>query len=461
MREKRGKMTFGLALIPVLGTALLLFWGIIFADLDAHIPLLLGTVIAAVVGMKCGYSWKEMQDGIVKGINHAIVPILILSLVGIIIGSWILAGTVPALIYYGLQILSPVYFLFTACIICSIVSLATGSSWTTAGTIGIALIGIGHGLGLPLPMVAGAIISGAYFGDKMSPLSDTTTLAPAMTGSDLFDHIRHMLWTTIPGFIIALVLYLFLGFRYGSGTLDSTQINGILNALNSNFEINVILLIPALYIIIMAAMKKPPLPTLFGGALLGALFALIFQGASIAEILDAMHYGYKADTGLEIVDNLLARGGLDSMMWTISLIIIALSYGGILEKINALEVIIQKVLSVVQRVGSLIASNVVACILSNALLGDQFLGIIIPGRMYKSAYEKKGIHPKTRSRILEDAGTLTAALIPWTACGAYMAVTLGVPTLAYAKFAFLNYLVPIISIFFGFAGIAVAKMNEE
>lgn len=455
------RLSLGVALIPVLGTAVMLFWGIIFAGLDAHIPLLLGIVLAAVVGVLNGYSWKDIQDGMVTGINHAIVPILILSLVGVIIGSWIVAGTVPALIYYGLLLLSPKYFLFTAALICAVVSLATGSSWTTAGTIGIALIGIGQGLGLPLPMIAGAIISGAYFGDKMSPLSDTTTLAPAMAGSDLFDHIKHMFVTTIPGFTLALILYFILGLKYGAAGASTEQVAEILNALRSSFNLNVILLLPAVFIIVMAALKKPAIPTLFGGVLIAGVLALIYQdGVTVADVLSAMHYGYEVDTGVDIVDSLLSKGGLDGMMWTISLIIIALSYGGVLEKISALEIIIEKILTLVKSVGGLIASNIVMCISANALLGDQFLGIIVPGRMYREAYRKKGIHPKTLSRVLEDAATVTACLIPWTTGGAYMAATLGVPTLAYVKYAFFNLSEPVISLIIGFLGIGVARLKN-
>ncbi|MGM0471415.1 MAG: Na+/H+ antiporter NhaC [Bacillota bacterium] len=453
------KPSFLEALLPVLITAILLFTGIVFLGIDPHILLVLGTVVAGGLGIKLGYSWKELEEGLIEGINVAMSSVIILLIIGIVIGSWILSGTVPTMIYYGMQLLSPSIFLVATVLICSIVSVASGSSWTTAGTIGIALVGVGQGLGIPLPMVAGAIISGAYFGDKMSPLSDTTNLAPAMAGSNLFEHIKHMTYTTVPAYVISLVIYGFLGSGFGGENLDTAKINLMLNTLNETFTINLWMLLPAVAVFMMAAKKLPAIPTLIAGSILGGIFAMLFQGADFSEVINVMHYGYQSETGVEIIDQLLTRGGLDGMMWTISLILCALAFGGILDQISVLEVIVNRILTLANTTGKLIASNILSCIGANALLGDQFLSIIVPGKMYKAAYDKQGLASKNLSRVLEDGGTLTAVLIPWTAGGAYMASTLGVDTLAYVPYTFFNLLVPIISIIYGFTNFTIEKVN--
>jgi NhaC family Na+:H+ antiporter len=321
-------------------------------------------------------------------------------------------------------------------------------------------MGVGKGLGIPAPMIAGAIISGAYFGDKMSPLSDTTNLAPAMAGSELFEHIKHMVYTTTPAYIITLILFGGLGLKFGGGSIDPQQVSQILNTLNQTFTLNLLMLLPAVLVFGMAAKKFPAIPTLIIGSVVGGIFAMLFQGAGFSEVINAMHYGYSSDTGLEVIDSLLSRGGLSSMMWTISLILCALAFGGILDKISVLEVIVNKILTFADTTGKLIASNILACIASNALLGDQFLSIIVPGKMYKEAYEAQGLHPKNLSRVLEDSGTLTAVLIPWTSGGAYMAATLGVDTFAYLPFCFFNLLVPVISMIYGFMDITIERVEE-
>lgn len=387
--------------------------------------------------------------------------ILILAIIGSIIGTWILSGVVPTMIYYGLQILSPGIFLVAACILCCIVSMATGSSWTTAGTVGIALIGVGSGLGIPLPMVAGAIVSGAYFGDKMSPLSDTTNLAPAMAGANLFDHVRHMFFTTGPSLIIALILYGIIGIRYAGKELDVMAINELLGAMSAQFSINPLLLIPPVAVIIMVVLKIPAIPGLIGGVLLGGAFAAIFQGAGMGAIIDAAHYGYVSESGIEAVDYLLSRGGLDGMMWTVSLILIAMSFGGVMESTGMLQAIAEKILSFAKSTGSLVLATVCTCIFTNIVAGDQYLSLVLPGRMFKPIYDEKRLHPKNLSRVLEDAGTLTSALIPWNTCGAFMMSTLGVHPFAYLPYAFLNLINPIISVFYGYTGITMEYLPEE
>jgi len=427
---------------------------------DPHMPILATTVVAAIVAIRAGYKWEDIQDGIIDGIKMSMQAVLILMIVGMIIGVWILAGVVPTMIFYGLKILSPGIFLVATCLICSIVSLATGSSWTTAGTVGIALLGVGVGLGMPLPMVAGAIISGAYFGDKMSPLSDTTNLAPAMAGAELFDHIKHMIFTTGPSLVIALILYGILGMRYAGQALDVAGINELLGGLAGQFAINPLLFIPPLLVILMVVFKIPAIPGLIGGVVLGGIFAAIFQGAGMGAIIDAAHYGFFSETGIEAIDDLLTRGGLDSMMWTVSLIIIAMSFGGTLEKTGMLNALLEKILKGVKSTGSLVLATVLTSIFTNLTSGDQYMSLVVPGRMFKDAYAERGLHPKNLSRVLEDAGTLSSPLIPWNTCGAFMLSTLGVHPFAYLPFAFLNLLNPIISIFYGYTGITMEKLPQ-
>ncbi len=455
---KVNEISFGKAMIPILFLIAALISTLQFFGGDPHIPILASAVVAAIVAIASGQSWKDLEEGMVETIGMSLQAILILAIIGMIIGTWILAGVVPTMIFYGLKIISPSIFLVATCLICAIVALATGSSWTTAGTVGIALIGVGQGLGIPLPMVAGAIISGAYFGDKMSPLSDTTNLAPAMAGSNLFDHIRHMIYTTGPSLLISLVLYGILGIRYAGNQLDTAGINEMLTTMSETFAISPLLLIPPVLVIVIVILKVPAIPGLIGGTVLGGLFAAIFQGAGMGAIIDAAHYGFGADTGVAAVDELLSRGGLDSMMWTISLILIAMCFGGIMEKSGMLNALAAKILSFAKGTGSLVLATVLTAIATNLVAGDQYLSIVIPGRMYKPMYDELGLHPKNLSRVLEDSGTLTSPLIPWNTCGAFMFTTLGVHPFAYAPYAFLNLINPLISIFYGYTGITMEKV---
>ncbi len=332
MPKEIKEASVGLALIPVAFLILALFVTIVILGQSAHIPLILATAVAAGVSVALGYPWKQIQEGMVQGINLAMGAILILMVVGTMIGTWISGGIVPAMIFYGLKVLSPGIFLVATMLICSVVSLGTGSSWSTAGTVGVALIGVGQGLGIPAPMVAGAIISGAYFGDKMSPLSDTTNLAPAVAGTDLFSHIRHMVYTVVPGYVIALVLYGLLGAKFAGGALDKQNIDIMLSAMKSHFFIHPLLLLPPVFVIVMVILKIPPLPALLGGTVLGGVFAMLAQSHSLGDIMRAAHLGYTSETGVAMVDDLLTRGGLMSMMETVALIICALSFGGIMER---------------------------------------------------------------------------------------------------------------------------------
>ena len=327
-------------------STVMLFIGvtIIKFDGESHIPLILGTCVASIMAVRLGLKWKEIEKSLVHGITLGLQACLILMVVGTLIGLWILGGVVPAMIYYGLKLVVPSIFLVTTCVICSLVSLSTGSSWSTAGTVGLALIGIGNTLGIPAHMVAGAIISGAYFGDKMSPLSDTTNLAPATAGTDLFTHIRHMVYTTGPSLFIALILYTIIGLKYGNLEAKSSDVELMLNTIQSNFSINLWLLIPPCLVILMVVLKIPALPALIGGSMLGGLAALIFQGNSLADVINTAHSGFVSETGIAKVDDLLSRGGLMSMMSTVALIMCALSFGGVMEKSGMLASIANAVL---------------------------------------------------------------------------------------------------------------------
>ena len=450
------------ALIPLVFLVGSLVYAIQFAGLDPHLPIFMsGMVAAAVAVFALGHEWKKIQEGVIDTIKMSMEAILILLIIGMVIGTWILSGVVPTMIFFGLKVISPAVFLPATLVICAIVSVATGSSWSTAATVGIALMGVGAGLGIPAPMTAGAIISGSYMGDKLSPLSDTTNLAPAMAGAKLFDHIKHMLYSTTPSFLISLVLFAILGMKYAGSALDMSSITGILDTLSSNFNINpVLFLVPVLTIAIVVK-KVPAVPGLFCGALLGGIFAMVFQGAGFGDIINALHYGFESATGHEMVDSLLSRGGMDSMLWTISLIICALFFGGVMERTGMLGAIAGVILKYATSTGKLVLATVLTPIFVNTVAGDQYLSIVVPGRMYKDAYRDRGLHPKNLSRALEDSGTLTSPLIPWNTCGAYMIATLGIAPWLYVPFCFLNLLNPVISVFYGFTGITMEQYQVE
>jgi Na+:H+ antiporter, NhaC family len=459
---ERKKPSFSLALIPIIVLIFSLYVGITQLGADAHIPILFAMVVTGLLAMfVLKFSWSDLEEGMIATIKMGMQAILILMVIGTIIGTWILSGTVPTMIYYGLKILSPAIFLVATCIISAIVALATGSSWTTAGTIGVALIGIGGGLGLPLPWVAGAIVSGAYFGDKMSPLSDTTNLAPTMAGTNLFEHIKHMLYTGVPAIVIALIIYGVMGAVKGnSGAANMADVNVILDTLSANFNITPWLLIPPVLVIVLVALKVPALPGLISGTILGGIFAAIFQKAPLADIVDAAHYGFVLESDIEIVNELLSKGGLDSMLWTVSLILLALAFGGMLEKTGMLHVIGESILKLATNTGSLVLATVLTAIATNILTADQYLSIVLPGRMFKESYEKKGLHPKVLSRVLEGSGTVTSPLIPWNTCGATMNANLGVSPQEYFFFAFFNLLVPVINVIYGYLGITMTKLDS-
>ena len=440
-----------------------------------QIALILGAGLCIVIGVFNGQPWKELELGISRGLSVSMGAILILLVVGSVIGTWILAGVVPTMIYYGLSILSPSVFYPAACVICAIVATATGSSWTTAGTIGIALIGIATAQDLHMGLAAGAVISGAYFGDKMSPLSDTTNLAPAVAGADLFEHIRHMVWTTAPSFVIALTLFLVAGFftpiPEGTAELDS-----VLDVLETQFVIGPHLLIPVIVVLGLVMRKVPAFPALLIGALLGGVFAVLFQPAAVLNYMGpselpnwvslvkgvwvAMYGGFEMSSGNVALDDLLSRGGMASMLMTVWLIMTAMIFGAVMETTGLLQVISARILRTVRGTGSLVSATLLTSFGMNVLASDQYIAIVLPGRMFRSEYQRQGLDPKNLSRTLEDAGTLTSVLVPWNTCGAFMAQTLGVATLTYAPFAFFNILNPFVAAAYGATNIGVARLQE-
>jgi|UPI0004AE466D NhaC family Na+:H+ antiporter len=490
--DSRKTPSLGLSILVFVVIAACIGYGILGLGLDAHMPILVAALFAACVGFFfLRVPWTAIEEGMLTSITVALQATVILMIVGILIGTWILGGVVPGLISYGLAILNPSIFLVATLLICSIVSLATGSSWTTSGTVGIAMLGIANGLGIPAPLAAGVIISGAYFGDKMSPLSDTTNLAPAVAGSTLFDHIRAMCWTTGPSYLIVLAILAVIGTKYGSGTVDTSRVAAIQALLGGEFSISLLCLVPPILVIASAVLKVPAIPGLFVGVVAGCLMAAA-SGFGIADILGAAHYGYEstfaaevagaadeaavmallAEKGItiapdlakevgEMISKLVNRGGMDSMMWSISLIFVALSLGGIMEACGFLEVIIGTVTKNIRKVGTLVAAVVASSVISNIFLGDQYLSLVIPGRMFKTTFEKTGLAPRMLSRTLEDAGTLTSALVPWNTCGAYQSSVLGVATLAYAPYAFLNYINPFVAILMSYLGIGIYWRNEK
>ncbi len=488
--------TFVEALSILLAAAVSILGAVQIWGTDVHIPLVFSSIVAAATAMfRMKVKWNIIESAILSSITMGMQAVLILCTVGMLIGVWILSGVVPSMIYYGLNVISPSIFLIATLLICSIVSLATGTSWGTSGTVGIALLGIGSGLGIPPAMCAGFVISGAYFGDKMSPLSDTTNLAPAMAGTDLFQHIRAMCWTTGPTYVIVLIAAYFMGSKYSQGTLNVEQISALQVLMQSEFKISIISFIAPLLVIGLAASKRPAIPSVMAGVLAGVVLA-VFQGTSMGELLNVLQNGYTPDLSLKVAEagasleavseilktagiagvsseaavtaantlkELLTKGGLQSMNWTVSLILCALTFGGILDKCGFLEVLLSTILKNVKTAGGLVTSVVVSCVVTNAFAGDQYISLVLPGRMFKSRFEKAGLHPRMLSRSLEDSGTLTSALIPWNTCGAFQSKALGVPTLEYIPYTLLNYLNPILAIIMTYMGIGIAwkKDNAE
>ena len=440
------KANFAEALFTFVSPTIIMFISIIKYEESPHIPMLIGVLIASLVALKIGYSWKFIENSMIKGISQAMQSIIILAIIGVLIGIWILAGVVPTMIYYGLMILKPSIFLVATVLITSITSLATGTSWGTAGTMGIALMGIASGLGIPAPVTAGAVLSGAYFGDKMSPLSDTTNLAPAMAGTDVFSHIKAMFKPTLIAYGLTLLIFGFLSLKYKGASADLSNVDVIAKGLKESFTISPVLLLAPLLVIISIAKKLPAVPGISLGIIIAAILGPIYQGVNFGDILSAGLNGYVSNTGLEAVDKLLTTGGLNNMMSSISLTIIAMMFGGIAEETGILEAIVKKFLHRVKSVVGLVISTILTCLSTNATMPEQYISIVVPGRMFKNEYKDRKIDPRLLSSTLESGGTVTSAMIPWNTCGTYMSTVLGVSTVHYLPFLFFNLLMPLVQV---------------
>ena len=423
-----------------------------------HVPLIIGTTVASIVAWRYGYKWNDLEEAMYKGIRLALPAIVIIILVGLTIGAWIGGGIVATMIYYGLKLLTPSLFLVSITVICSIVALAIGSSWSTMGTIGVAGMGIGLSMGIPAPMVAGAIISGSYFGDKMSPLSDTTNLAAGLTNTDLFAHIRHMLFTTVPGLIITLIVYALLGRSFGANNIDAKSIDQTLQVLQQNFVISPFLLIIPVVVMVLVA-KVPAIPAILVGIILGFLSQVFIQGGSVSASVGALQAGFVIDTGNKLVDELFNRGGLDSMMNTVSMTIVAMTFGGVLEHTGILRSIVNQILKLAKSAKGLIASTIASCFATNLTCSEQYISIVVLQECTQMHTQKRTTF-KNLSRALEDGGTLTSVFVPWNTCGVFILATLGVGAFEYAPYAILNFIVPIISIIYGITGFTIVKLSD-
>jgi NhaC family Na+:H+ antiporter len=479
MTEKK-QATLLQALIPILALIALLTLNVVVFGSDAigganQIVLLLAAGVAGLVAWQLGYTYEEINDSIVRSISSAMAAIIILLTIGSLSGTWLLSGIVPAMIYYGLKILNPTIFLFAAAIVCAIVSVATGSSWSTIATVGIALLGIGQALDLPEGVVAGAIISGAYFGDKMSPLSDTTNLAPAMAGTDLFTHIRYMAYTTVPSLIITLIIFLVWGFTFDTAATQ-TDSNEVLVALESAFNLTPWLFVVPALVIFMIIKRVPAAPALLIGALLGGLFAVIFQPnvvnqvsgiegdylkSSFVAVMNALSTTIHVQTDNAEINDLLTGKGMYGMLNTVWLIICAMIFGGVMESCGLLKRIADEIIRLAKSTGSLVTSTAVTCLFFNVTASDQYMAIAVPGRMYADTYRKRGLKPEVLSRTLEDSGTVTSVLVPWNTCGATQAGVLGIATVVYAPYTFFCIISPLMTILFAYLNIKIRRLDDE
>lgn len=455
MENSKKKIPLILALIPFVVMIVAMTFVIIVYDGAPHIPILLGAIVAAFIAWLCGYSWSDLEHYIYQGITKVLPAVIILIFVGLIISAWVGGGIVTTMIYYGLEIITPSFFLVAMLVICAVVTLMIGSSWSTIGTIGVAGMGIGLSMGIPPAMIVGAIVSGAFFGDKMSPLSDTTVLASGIAGTTLSEHIKHMLYTTVPAFIIALIVYLVMGMKFAGNSINAQNIDAVMESLQANFVISPWLLLIPLAVIFLVFKKVPALPALTVGIILGFLAEILIQGGSIGDAVNALQEGYHIETGNDTVNDLLNQGGLESMLYTVSLAVVAMIFGGLMEGTGMLMAIVEQILKLARTARSLCATTVVSSFLTNVFTAEQYISIIIPGRMYAQSFKDKNLHPKNLSRALEDGGTITSALVPWSTDALFVASTLGVGAVAYAPYAVLNYCVPVISIIFSLVGFSI------
>ena len=459
----RREPTMTESVAPLLAMGLFLGVGYGVLRLPAEVLLLAAAAVAGIIAHRLGYTYKEIENGILQSMMKGMPAMLIVIVVGALIGSWIACGTIPMLIFYGLKLISPTFFLVTACVVCSVVSVVTGTSYGTVGTLGVALMGIAQGLDIPLGQAAGAIVAGAYFGDKLSPFSDTTNLAPVAARSNLFDHIRHTLWTTTPAWIIGLVVYLVLGLmttRTGVASLDVTS--SITAAISTGFRFHLLLLLPPMITLVAAVRRYPVIPGMLVSSAVAVVLALAFQGLDIKTAVAAMASGYTSTTGHEMVDTLLSRGGMANMMHVTLIAFCAFAFGGIMQAAGMLEVLLVRLVKIADTTGKIVASTVAASITTAVVTGSSFLSILIPGELFAPVYRRRGLAAKNLSRTTEDSGTVVVPLVPWSIAGVFMAGTLGVETLAYAPWAVMCYTGFVFALIYGFTGFAIApRINDD
>jgi NhaC family Na+:H+ antiporter len=479
IKSESKELSIYTALVPVFALILMLFYNVFFVFGDDALNgsnqfiLILGAAVAAIVGFLNHTSYKKMLEEVSENLKSTSGALLILLMVGALSGTWLVSGIIPTMIYYGLQLLNPTFFLVASVLICAIISIATGSSWTTSATVGIALIGIGDTLGISLGMTAGAVLSGAYFGDKMSPLSDTTNLAPAMAGAELFDHIKYMAITTVPTFVITLFLFLIIGFNIEiNGTPD---ISNKLEAIDQAFNISPWLLLVPIMVVVLIVKKTPPLVALLTGTLLAALASILAQPQILMSIAESETFNFETaykgvmqsitvDTAVETssieLNDLFSSGGMKGMMGTIWLIICAMVFGGVMDAIGALSKISKVLLTLASSTFGLFASTVASCLALNVTASDQYLALVVPGKMFKKAYEDKGLAPENLSRTLEDSGTVTSVLVPWNTCGAYQSSVLGVHVADYFMYAFFNWISPFMTLLIAGLSLKIKQLKS-
>lgn len=472
VREKK-QTTFFLAVLPIIAMILLLGIGYAGCGLSVEVLMLVSAAIAAFIAVYLGYSWDEIMDSIVGKLSKTLPAIFILIIVGFLIGTWEIGGTIPMMVYYGLKIINPSYLIITAFLVTAIVSVCTGTSWGSVGTIGVALMGVAAGLGAPMPVVAGAVVSGAYFGDKMSPLSDTTNLAPIAAGSNLYDHIKHMFWTTGPGFIICSIVYTIVGLKIGSGlgTTAPENVGIILNSLDQVYNFNILIIVPIVLVLAGAITKKPTIPVMMLASAMAVFNAVVFQGFNLVQCFESAVNGFKLDMiAIEGVDasafipevaRLLERGGMSSMLGVVLISFCAYAFAGALSVTNSLDIVLNRVMSHVKSTFGLIGATILSCITAVFVTSNGQLSILLPGEMFRNAYIKRGLEPRNLSRTLEDSATVVEPITPWTAAGVYMATTLGVPTMAYLPWACICYTGVIFALILAATGIGIMKIKPD
>ncbi|MGO4901370.1 Na+/H+ antiporter NhaC [Bacillus sp. GM2] len=450
---KTARLPSMLEIICVLGAFLAIVCSFtVKFDLPIQLALFISWFLVILLGLRLGHRYEDLQKSITNGISNGLEAILILIAVGALIGTWIAGGVVPTLIYYGLEFIHPSIFLLATLIICSITSVATGTSWGTVGTAGIAMMAIGEGLGLPLPLVAGAVLSGAYFGDKLSPLSDSTVLASSLSKVEVITHVRAMLYLSVPAYLITAVLFTITGFIYGSKNVDLQKVEFLKTSLQNTFDIHIWMLVPAVIVIVLLAMRKPSVPTIAIGALLGAIWAAVFQGMNFADALGTAYNGFSIETGIKFMDELLNRGGIQGMLGSVVVIILGLGFGGLLEHLGVLKVIVSKFQQKLTSAGNVTFSTIIVAFLANVFGCAMYVSLILTPKIMEKSYDKLGIDRRVLSRNAEVGGTMTSGMVPWSDNGIYMAGILGVSTFSYLPFMWLSFVSIGLAILYGYTG---------